>query len=59
MPTKNIPIDKIELTKFRKDIDVICDYLELDEKKHYEESGQPQNHIWCYIKRVKQWLKRQ
>jgi hypothetical protein len=50
-------MDKTNLSKLMKDITVLCDYLEVDEKKHYEESGWPRNHIWCYVKRIKQWLK--
>lgn len=46
-----------ELSKLQKDITMICDYLERDEKRHYEESDRPKDHIWCYIKRTRQWLR--
>ena len=49
-------MDKIKRNKLEKDIGVICDYLK-DEQKHYEESGRPQNHIWNYVKRMRQWLR--
>lgn len=49
---KNTKFDEI-----RNDIALICDYLAVDEKRHYEESGRPKNHIWCYIRRTRQWLK--
>jgi hypothetical protein len=42
--------------KFKKDIAVICNYLH-EEKKHYEESGKPGDHIWCYVRRMQRWLK--
>lgn len=50
-------MNKTEFDKARKDIVVICDYL-AEERKHYEESNRPQNHIWRHVKRVKQWLKK-
>jgi hypothetical protein len=50
-------MDKVKFDTLQKDITLICDYLEVDEKKHYEESGRPKDHIWCYVKRTKQWLK--
>ena len=49
-------MNKTELGKLKKDMIVICDYLSPDEKRHYEESDRPQDHIWRYIKRVKQVL---
>jgi hypothetical protein len=49
-------MDKPKLTELRKDIAIICDYLEVDEKRHFEENERPRNHIWRNIKRVKQWL---
>jgi len=48
-------MNKRNFDKLKKDIIVICDYL-AEEKKHYEESNRPQNHIWRYVKRVKQRL---
>jgi len=49
-------MNKTNLNTIEKDIAVICDYLG-DEKKHYEESGRPQNHIWRSVRRIRQWLK--
>jgi len=49
-------MNKKTFGKLKKDIAVICDYLG-EEKKHYEESGRPRNHIWCYIRRTREWLK--
>jgi len=48
-------MDKVKSRKLYKDIIVICDYLK-EEKKHYEESGRPKEHIWLHIKRIRQWL---
>ena len=49
-------MNNIEFDELQKDIAEICDYLYHEEKKHYEESNRPRNHIWCHVKRVKQWL---
>ncbi len=35
---------------------VMLEYLENEEKKHYEESGQPESHIYRDIERVREWL---
>jgi hypothetical protein len=51
-------MNKTEFIKVRKDIAVMCDYL-AEEKKHYEESDCPRNHIWCHVKRVRQLLERE
>ena len=48
-------MNKIKLDSLKKDIAVVCDYLR-EEKKHYEESGRPKDYIWCYVKRMRQWL---
>ena len=51
-------MNKTKFDGIHKDIALLCDYLAYDEKRHYEEWGCPRrNHIWPYIKRVKQWLK--
>jgi hypothetical protein len=52
-------MDKVKLNTLQKDITLICDYLEVDEKRHYEESGRPRNHIWCRVKKARQWLGKQ
>jgi hypothetical protein len=49
-------MNKTKPGKLQKDIAVICDYLELDENRHYEESGRPKDHIWLYVKRIQRWL---
>jgi hypothetical protein len=49
-------MDKVKLNTLQKDITLICDYLEVDEKRHCEESGRPKNHIWSSVKRLRQWL---
>ena len=49
-------MDKTKLSKLQKDVTVICDYL-WEEKKHYEESGRPRDHVWCCVRRMGQWLK--
>jgi hypothetical protein len=41
----------------KNDLKVICDYLELNEKKHYSESRYPKDHIWRNVKRIKKLLK--
>jgi hypothetical protein len=41
----------------KRDVAVICRYLERDEKRHYEESGRPRDHIWCCIRSLKRWLR--
>ena len=30
----------------------IISYLEHDEKRHYEESGKPKDHIWLSVKKT-------
>ena len=36
-------------------LDVI-EYLYSEEKRHYEESGKPKNHIFNDVRRVDDWL---
>jgi hypothetical protein len=50
-------MNKADFVKFKKDIIVICDYLSIDEKRHFEEMDKPKNHIWRYINRVKKRLR--
>jgi|GEM_PF-7095246 len=52
-------MNKIRLAKLHGDINIVCDYLAYDEKKHYEESGRPKDHIWSNIKRIRKWLRAQ
>lgn len=49
-------MNKTRYGKLKKDIAAICDYLVVDEKRHYEESGRPKDHIWRCIKKVQQWV---
>lgn len=49
-------MDKVKFNTLQKDITLVCDYLEVDEKRHYEESDRPKNHIWSSVKRIRQWL---
>ena len=58
MPTviQEKTIRKKELSRLKKDVTVICDYL-WEEEKHYEESGRPRDHIWLRVKSLRRWLK--
>lgn len=40
----------------KKDLRELVDYLRRDEKRHYEESGMPEDHIFCIIKRINELL---
>ncbi|MDP8230033.1 MAG: hypothetical protein P9L93_02900 [Candidatus Gorgyraea atricola] len=50
-------MNKRNLGKLKRDIIVMCDYL-WEEEKHYEESDKPKDHIWRYVKRIRQELKK-
>jgi len=52
----NFYMNKTKPSKLQKEIAVICDYLVVDEKRHYEESGRPKDHIWLHVKRIQRWL---
>lgn len=39
-----------------KDIKRICELLERDESKHYQECGCPKGHIWLSIVATQRWL---
>lgn len=51
-------MNKKKIDSLQKDITMICDYLK-EEKKHYQESGCPRDHIWCHVKKAKEWLETQ
>ena len=43
--------------KTLEDIEAICDYLEESEKKHFQESKRPIDHIYRKVLRVNKFLK--
>lgn len=40
-----------------KSLDTVLAYQEIDERRHYEETDCPSNHIYLDILRVKEWRK--
>ena len=43
-------------TSFQNDVQTLIDYLWNDEKRHFEESGQDDNHIFKILQRIKKTI---
>ena len=50
---KTMNDNKMIIEQIKTDIKTVIDYLWNDEKRHYEEDNEPQNHIFCVLNRLK------